>query len=57
MWTETKEISVVDMKSIQKGQKGVTAKWGKAWYPAEILKKSGMYIIIYTCYFCFFHRR
>lgn len=47
LWSETKETSVVDVKSIQIGKKGVTAKWGKAWYPAKILTKSGIYNIIF----------
>ena len=45
LWTETHETSVLVYENIKKGKgKKITqAKWGKQWYPAQILKTSGNY--------------
>lgn len=44
LWTETSETSIVDYKSVKEsGITGTKVKYGKKWYPARIIEKSGEY--------------
>lgn len=42
LWIDTKESNVIKAENIRIGKDKVEeAKWGKKWYPVEVIKKSG----------------